>query len=344
MIKMPVRHIKNLLTIILLGTTLIMSACSSLEGGLSEGTPEEQFAEKITGAVWYQEFNNAHGRIPSVQFQSEPGVDANKLEAYLRGRPSLLHVVKKNPDYILIFKKSSQAALIDSQKNIIWLSGTEGAIKTPPKKKPIILWRGWFIGARASMTSMSAGDGITVNKSSAEGGLRLGYSFTNLGDISAYMPDITFDSYTPFGLTIPLSAVQGMTTSSNQTLSGNVSMIDVAIDPLRFGWPIFGESTLISLGIGVGDVIPSISSSSVNLEGHITAEIAYRLFEHWTPYFEFSAENIFINSPSINFTYNNYGSYSTTLNSFSLFLIRAMVGIDWYPWITKANISGGSEP
>ena len=88
--------------------------------------------------------------------------------------------------------------------------------------------------------------------------------------------------------------------------------------------------------------------SPTNPEIHLGIDLEYRLFENFAPYVEILAEEVFLSGVGTTANYTaGPESYSTPISQFgssNFTVIRAMVGIDWYPWITKANVSGGSEP
>ncbi len=334
------------LSILLLG---LLSACSSMGFSGSQESGADRFLDKITGAVWYQEFRNSHSRVPRIALTAAPGIKTKNLKMALKKHPTVLSLTNIRPDFTLHIREDSQAELLDPKNEVVWLSGTDGTVSAPPPARPVILWRGLFIGPRAGISEMSSNSsgggngGLTMSSSGpfVGVGMRMGYSFTNLGDLSAYMPQVNIDYLGNAPIVIPIS-------SSGQTLSGgSAGMTDFSIDPLRFGWPIFSGSTLVSLAIGVGDVMlptGSLTSSSINLEEHVALDIEYRLFNHWTPYLEIVGENMSIGSAQATFLAPPGPGGTVQLGSSQSFLIRAMVGIDWYPWISKSNVSGATSP
>ncbi len=326
--------------LLLLCFLLPLAGCAGLDPFNKEESPQNRFIDKITGAVWYQEFRNAHTRVPRITFESAPGFKTEKLIKAMKKHPTVLTLSKSAPDFTLRIRPDSQAELLDTSKNIVWLVGTNGAVGETPVAKPVILWRGFYGGPRAGL-AMGSGGVFQGSSATPGGGLRMGYSFTNLGDISAYMPQLTFDW-------IGSPTIKTSLAGSSSTLSGTVGVADVMVDPLRFGFPLFSGSTLLSVALGAGNVMLSEGlSSNVNPEGHFSIGLEYRLFEHWAPYVEFIAEEVFLSgSTTANYT-SGPETYSTQISQFgstSSTFLRFMVGVDWFPWITKSSVTSENSP
>lgn len=325
----------------LLGLLLLtLAGCAGFDPFNHEASPQDRFIQRITGSVWYQEFRNAHTRPPRIAVTAAPGFRTKRLVEALKKHPKILTVTNSAPDFTLHIRPDSQAELLDPGKNIVWLVETEGAVGAAPVAKPVVLWRGFYLGPRVGVTDFS---GSVIQGSTFMGeGVRLGYSFTNLGDISAYMPQISYDRLGAPSISIPLGG-------TSTTLTGSVGLSDIMADPLRFGFPLFSDSTLLSVGVGAGDLMLTGGlSSTFNPEAHFSIDLEYRLFEHWAPYLEFVFEEAFLSS-STNATYSvGPVSYSTPISQFgsstSASLIRFMVGVDWFPWITKSNVSEAGGP
>ena len=325
----------------LLALLILLAGCAGLDPFSKDQTPQERFVDKITGAVWYQEFRNAHSRVPRISLTADPGIKESKLETILKKKTTILTLTKINPDFTLHIKQNAQAELLDQKNNVVWLAGTDGAVVAPPPAKPIVLWRGFYGGPRGGISEMSGS--LFSGSSTASGvGVRLGYAFTNLGDISVYMPQISYDY-------LGTSTISTNLAGTSSILTGSVSFSDIMIDPLRFGFPLFSNSTLLSFAIGAGDIMLTQGiQSPTNPEIHLGIDLEYRLFENFAPYVEILAEEVFLSGVGTTANYTaGPESYSTPISQFgssNFTVIRAMVGIDWYPWITKANVSGGSEP
>ncbi|MGC8501035.1 MAG: hypothetical protein ACP5OS_07675 [Leptospirillia bacterium] len=337
---LPCERGARLLAGLFMLSLLLVAGCSGFDSFSKEETPQERFVDKITGAVWYQEFRNTHSRVPRIALTAAPGIKTKKLEEVLKARPRILSLTTISPDFTLHIRSDSQAELLDPKNTVVWLAGTDGAVAAPPPAKPVILWRGFYIGPRAEISSISGGT-FSGSSMMTGAGVRLGYAFTNLGDISVYMPQISYD---PMGATTVSTNING----TSSILTGTVGLSDIMVDPLRFGYPIFSGSTLLSFAIGAGDLMLSQGIvSNTNPEIHLGIDLEYRLFEHFAPYIELVAEDGFIpSSATANYT-SGPASYQTPISAFgssNIMLIRAMVGIDWYPWITKANVSGGASP
>lgn len=291
------------------------------------------FIAKLISGEWYEAFKNEKGRVPRIQIVVDPGINAFELKKELENsdKVSLVSSDQARPDFRLIIHRNEQAELEQiSTNNKVWRDIAKNAVVGPPL--PPYIWKGFFFGPQVGYsTNVSSGGTGTISSNgggSAIGG-RLGWIVTGREGTWAWIPQLTIN------VDQGVSSSVTINTSSNP-LSGTIGMVDYMIDPLKFGWSFAGKRAFIYVPIGGGLLqMTDGASGTTGYEGHIGLGLEYRLSKYLTPYVEVIGEYGGASSlTSGNVTYPQ---------SISLLNIRAMIGVDWFPWVNRGDYLADGE-
>lgn len=333
----PCRKNLNLLFLGALFFILIGSlpGCASIGSQKASNSEIRSFLKKMVRAAWYEKFKNTEGRNPRVQLVIDPGVNASGLKEYLHGdfsdKLTLVSSEQARPDFRLKIHSNKSVELEQiSDSNIVWNGQAGNAVIGPPK--PPILWKGFFIGPQVGASSDISPKGtgsISMSGTPSIVGGRLGYAVAGSSGDWAWIPQFSIDILQQVNTTVGIG-------TATAPLSGSLGLADYAIDPLKFGWTVFSGNALIYLPIGGGLLqMTGGGAGTLGYEGHAGLGIEYRMFKHLTPYIEILGE--YGGAPS--FTTGSV-TYPVAVGFFN---VRAMVGVDWFPWTSRASYYEGGE-